>query len=105
MRGLGRFRWRGFGYAFDVDVLVPVQRGEMVRETGVGTTPSYWHVIPQFGRVWREKRDGEWALGRARPTRSRRCQALLTGLRVTSAARYVAEGYYDTALLNSKYGT
>ena len=42
------------------DVLVPVQRGEMVRETGGGAT-SYWRVIPQFGRVWREKGDGEWS--------------------------------------------
>jgi CubicO group peptidase (beta-lactamase class C family) len=42
-------------------VLVPVQRGEMVRETGAGKTPSYWRVIPQFGKVWREKRDGEWS--------------------------------------------
>ena len=43
------------------DVLVPVQRGEMVRETGAGAGPSYWRVIPQFGRVWREKGDGEWS--------------------------------------------
>ncbi len=43
------------------DVLVPVQRGEMVRETGGGATASYWRVIPQFGRVWREKADGEWS--------------------------------------------
>ena len=43
------------------DVLVPVQRGEMVRETGGGATASYWRVIPQFGRVWREKGDGEWS--------------------------------------------
>ncbi|HUI60927.1 MAG TPA: hypothetical protein VLX90_11920, partial [Steroidobacteraceae bacterium] len=43
------------------DVLVPVQRGEMVRETAPGTTASYWRVIPQFGRVWREKGDGEWS--------------------------------------------
>jgi len=43
------------------DVLVPVRRGEMVRETGAGTTPSYWRIIPQFGRVWREKGDGDWA--------------------------------------------
>ena len=42
-------------------VLVPVQRGEMVRETGAGPTPSYWRVIPQFGKVWREKGDGEWS--------------------------------------------
>src|SRR5438876_6672863 len=43
------------------DVLVPVQRGEMVRETGGGPTPSYWRIIPQFGKVWREKADGDWS--------------------------------------------
>ncbi len=43
------------------DLLVPVQRGEMVRETAPGRTPSYWRVIPQVGRVWREKTDGDWA--------------------------------------------
>lgn len=43
------------------DALVPVQRGEMVRESGAGTTPSYWRIIPQVGRVWREKGDGDWA--------------------------------------------
>jgi hypothetical protein len=43
------------------DVLVPVQRGEMVRETGAGAVPSYWRVIPQYGKVWREKGDGDWS--------------------------------------------
>jgi CubicO group peptidase (beta-lactamase class C family) len=43
------------------DVLVPVQRGEMVRETGAGTAHSYWRIIPQFGKVWREKGDGDWS--------------------------------------------
>ena len=43
------------------DVLVPFERGEMVRETAPGATPSYWRVIPQFGRVWREPGDGEWS--------------------------------------------
>jgi len=43
------------------DVLVPVQRGEMVRETDGGPTPSYWRIIPQFGKVWREPRDGDWS--------------------------------------------
>jgi len=43
------------------DVLVPVQRGEMLRETGGGPTPSYWRIIPQFGKVWREKADGDWS--------------------------------------------
>jgi hypothetical protein len=43
------------------DTLVPVQRGEMVSETAGGPTPSYWRVIPQFGRVWHEKPDGGWS--------------------------------------------
>lgn len=43
------------------DVLVPVQRGVMVRETDPGTTPSYWRVIPELGRVWREPEDGGWS--------------------------------------------
>ena len=42
------------------EFLIPVERGEMVRETSTATTPSYWRVIPQFGRVWREKADGDW---------------------------------------------
>ncbi|MBS0374049.1 MAG: hypothetical protein JSR73_05685 [Proteobacteria bacterium] len=47
---------------FTVDgVLVPVQRGELVRETGRAPVPSYWQVIPQFGRVWHESRDGAWS--------------------------------------------
>jgi CubicO group peptidase (beta-lactamase class C family) len=43
------------------NVLVPVQRGEMVREIGAGPVPSYWRVIPQLGKVWREKGDGDWS--------------------------------------------
>jgi hypothetical protein len=43
------------------DLLLPVQRGEMVRETAPGSTPSYWRVIPQVGRVWREPADGDWS--------------------------------------------
>jgi len=43
------------------DVLVPVQRGEMVRETGAGATQSYWRIIPQLGKVWREPGDGDWS--------------------------------------------
>jgi len=41
--------------------LVPLQRGEMVRETVRGAHPSYWRVIPQYGRVWREPADGDWS--------------------------------------------
>ena len=57
-------------------ILVPVERGRMVKETvpaptgtggkigttgKTGRTPSYWRVIPQFGRVWREPADGDWS--------------------------------------------
>ena len=45
----------------DGNVLIPVQRGAMVRETQLVTAPSYWRVIPQFGRVWREPGDGAWS--------------------------------------------
>jgi hypothetical protein len=41
-------------------LLVPVQRGEMVRETP-GAKSSFWHVIPQVGRIWRESADGGWS--------------------------------------------
>lgn len=41
--------------------LVPVERGTMVREDRPGAVPSYWRVIPQFGRVWREPADVEWS--------------------------------------------
>ncbi len=42
-------------------ILVPVQRGEMVEESAAMQVASYWRVIPQFGRVWREPGDGEWS--------------------------------------------
>jgi hypothetical protein len=45
------------------ETLVPVQRGEMIRETRPGETASYWRVIPQFGRVWREPADEGWSRG------------------------------------------
>jgi hypothetical protein len=41
--------------------LVPIQRGEMVRESTPGKASSYWRVIPQFGRVWRERADAGWS--------------------------------------------
>jgi CubicO group peptidase (beta-lactamase class C family) len=43
------------------DLLVPVQRGEMVHETESGSAISFWSVIPQIGRVWRESADGGWS--------------------------------------------
>ncbi|HLZ98132.1 MAG TPA: hypothetical protein VKP66_09270 [Steroidobacteraceae bacterium] len=42
------------------DLLVPVRRGEMVRESP-GAKSSFWHVIPQVGRIWRESADGGWS--------------------------------------------
>ena len=41
-------------------LLVPVARGEMTAESAAGAVPSYWHVIPQIGRVWHEPADGDW---------------------------------------------
>ena len=40
-------------------LLVPVQRGEMVRESASVKVPSFWQVIPQVGRVWKEVSDGK----------------------------------------------
>ena len=43
------------------DRLAASEFGEMVKETAPGKTPSYWRVIPQIGRVWREPGDGDWS--------------------------------------------
>jgi len=43
------------------DRLIPVQMGEMVHESAPGRVPSYWRVIPQAGRIWREAADGGWS--------------------------------------------
>lgn len=43
------------------DQLVPAQLGEMVRESASVRTPSYWRVIPQVGRIWREASDHGWS--------------------------------------------
>jgi CubicO group peptidase (beta-lactamase class C family) len=42
------------------ELLVPVQRGEMVREVP-GAKSSFWRVVPQVGRIWREHADGGWS--------------------------------------------
>jgi len=49
------------GFVTAGDVLVPVERGEMVRESAPGKVASYWRVIAQFGRVWREPGDDGWS--------------------------------------------
>lgn len=43
------------------DILVPLERGRIVAEQKPGKTPSYWCVIPQFGRVWRMPEDRGWS--------------------------------------------
>jgi CubicO group peptidase (beta-lactamase class C family) len=43
------------------EILVPLQRGQLVAERNPGRTPSYWCVIAQFGRVWRAPQDGGWS--------------------------------------------
>ena len=43
------------------EVLVPVQRGEMVAESLPVKKSSYWRVIPQFGRIWKEPGEGSWS--------------------------------------------
>ncbi len=49
------------GFSSMGEVLVPVQLGDMVKESLPAKVPSYWQVIPQFGRVWKEPGDGEWS--------------------------------------------
>ncbi len=49
------------GFVTVGELLMPLERGQMVREIEAGKAPSYWRVIPQVGRVWREQRDGDWS--------------------------------------------
>ena len=50
------------GFVTAGDVLVPLQRGQIVSEHRPGETASYWSVIPQFGRVWRDAdEEGSWS--------------------------------------------
>ncbi|HEY7887229.1 MAG TPA: hypothetical protein VIC29_03285 [Steroidobacteraceae bacterium] len=50
------------GFVSNGDVLVPLQRGQIVAEHGPAEVPSYWSVIPQFGRIWRDpSEDGPWS--------------------------------------------
>ena len=48
-------------FVTDGATLIPAERGVMVRETARGAVASYWRVIPQFGRVWREPGDDGWS--------------------------------------------
>ncbi len=43
------------------EVLAAIQIGEMLGDERTGGSRSYWHVIPQYGRVWRQPGDGDWS--------------------------------------------
>jgi len=43
------------------DHLIPVQTGEMISEEAPGKATSYWRVIVQPGRIWRQAADGDWS--------------------------------------------
>lgn len=50
------------GFVTIGDVLVPLQRGQIVPEHRPGETASYWSIIPQFGRIWRDPdEEGTWS--------------------------------------------
>jgi CubicO group peptidase (beta-lactamase class C family) len=50
------------GFVTSGEVLIPLQRGQIVSEQRPGETPSYWSIIPEFGRVWRDPaEDGPWS--------------------------------------------
>lgn len=50
------------GFISTGDVLVPLQRGRIVSERRSHEIASYWSVIPQFGRIWRDPgEEGPWS--------------------------------------------
>ena len=50
-----------FSFADDT-MLGSAQIGTMIREERRRSDKhSYWHVIPQYGRVWKEPGDGDWS--------------------------------------------
>jgi hypothetical protein len=55
------FPGMSLGFVTLGETLVPLERGQMVRELAPGSTASYWRVIPQFGRVWKERVDDGWS--------------------------------------------
>jgi hypothetical protein len=60
-RDAGLFPRITLGFVTAGDVLVPLQRGQIVSERG-GKIASYWSVIPQFGRIWRDPaEEGPWS--------------------------------------------
>ncbi len=43
------------------NLLLPVERGQMVHDRADRQPASYWRVIPETGRVWRQPEDGDWS--------------------------------------------
>lgn len=50
-------------FSFDEDTMLgSVEVGTMVAgDAAESDTKSYWHIIPQYGRVWREPGDEDWS--------------------------------------------
>src|SRR6185312_9087651 len=50
------------GFVSSGDVLIPLQRGQIVYEQRSREPRSYWSIIPQFGRIWRDPdEEGPWS--------------------------------------------
>lgn len=61
-RDVRLFPCLSLGFVSCGNVLIPLQRGLIVPERRPGETPSYWSIIPQFGRTWRDSGEkGDWS--------------------------------------------
>jgi hypothetical protein len=102
--------------------LVPRERGAFVSERGSHKTPSYWSVIAETGRVWRETADGEWSraalpINLVNDTENAASQGLLTflyrGTQVSSVriqlvqqtAPYLVKPHFTAAALAPAHAT
>jgi len=102
--------------------LVPRERGSFVSERGSHKTPSYWSVIAETGRVWRETADGEWSraalpINLVNDTENAASQGLLTflyhGTQVSSVriqlvqqtAPYLVKPHFTAAALAPAHAT
>lgn len=92
----------------DGDLLIPVQRGRMLREQSTHETASYWRVIPQWGRVWREPGDGEWSraalpLTLVNDTENHAHQGVATFLYRKSSTRAQGGGEFEVSALAMQF--
>lgn len=61
-RDARRFPGVTLGFVTTEDVLVPLERGQIVSQRRSRETASYWSIIPQFGRIWRDPdEEGSWS--------------------------------------------